>query len=302
MTRNKIDKKQLIIPVYLNERIVLDMLAIIEDGFSMVSEVTNVHDTGKDNSVKASGSGSTSVVLSRLLKIQLGGEAKLESKEQQSDQRKFEKFHTNVSLFSKFKDCLNNEKILTCSCEEELDISNVSTGDFIEISGELQKNPMIDFFEKIIDVFKMADVFADEPTVGKKKQVHQNQANDQKILRQIKGFLEELKTSGTIDFIVENKKATVILSAQDQYLQNDNVSELIGGQFKVLGKVIKIAKDENDSIDLLRKTTLGILDDSSMEDILSVFKGDELKQYKLPDVKSKINSPALIIIPLAIYV
>lgn len=120
--------------------------------------------------------------------------------------------------------------------------------------------------------------------------------------RQIKGFLEELKTSGTIDFIVENKKATVILSAQDQYLQNDNVSELIGGQFKVLGKVIKIAKDENDSIDLLRKTTLGILDDSTMEEILSAFKNKDIENYRLPDIKSKIHGPALIIIPIAIYV
>ena len=30
---------QLIVPVYINEKIVLDMLAIIEDGFSTVSQV-----------------------------------------------------------------------------------------------------------------------------------------------------------------------------------------------------------------------------------------------------------------------
>ena len=31
------DVNQLMIPVYINEKIVLDMLAIIEDGFSTVS-------------------------------------------------------------------------------------------------------------------------------------------------------------------------------------------------------------------------------------------------------------------------
>ena len=31
--KKKIDKEQLIIPIYLNEKTVLDMLAIIEDGF-----------------------------------------------------------------------------------------------------------------------------------------------------------------------------------------------------------------------------------------------------------------------------
>lgn len=32
------DVNQLMIPVYINEKIVLDMLAIIEDGFSTVSQ------------------------------------------------------------------------------------------------------------------------------------------------------------------------------------------------------------------------------------------------------------------------
>ena len=36
---NEIKTDRLIIPVYINEKIVLDMLAILEDGFSMVSQV-----------------------------------------------------------------------------------------------------------------------------------------------------------------------------------------------------------------------------------------------------------------------
>lgn len=31
---------QLMVPVYINEKIVLDMLAIVEDGFSTVSQVS----------------------------------------------------------------------------------------------------------------------------------------------------------------------------------------------------------------------------------------------------------------------
>lgn len=34
---NNVNKNGLIIPVYINEKIVLDMLAIMEDGFSTVS-------------------------------------------------------------------------------------------------------------------------------------------------------------------------------------------------------------------------------------------------------------------------
>ena len=35
------EKDRLILPVYLNDNIIMDMLAIIEDGFSMVSEINS---------------------------------------------------------------------------------------------------------------------------------------------------------------------------------------------------------------------------------------------------------------------
>ena len=87
-----------------------------------------------------------------------------------------------------------------------------------------------------------------------------------------------------------------------KYLQNDNISELLGGNFKVLGKVIKVCKDENDSINLLRKTTLDVLDDDSLNEFMSVFKDEELSSYNLPEIELKIYSPAIIVIPIAIYV
>lgn len=39
--KTKLSHTQLMVPVYINEKIVLDMLAIIEDGFSMVSQVNS---------------------------------------------------------------------------------------------------------------------------------------------------------------------------------------------------------------------------------------------------------------------
>ena len=101
---------------------------------------------------------------------------------------------------------------------------------------------------------------------------------------------------------MKNKENTIVLSAQERYLQNDNISEILGGNFKVLGKVIKVCKDENDSINLLRKTTLDVLDEESLNAFMAVFKDEELASYNLPEVEFKINSPAIIVIPIAIYV
>lgn len=115
-------------------------------------------------------------------------------------------------------------------------------------------------------------------------------------------FLEELKVTGTIDFVMKNEDGTIVLSAQEKYLQNDNISELLGGNFKVLGKVIKVCKEENDSINLLRKTTLDVLDDDSLNEFMSLFQDEDLASYNLPEVEFKIFSPAIIVIPIAIYV
>ena len=107
--------------------------------------------------------------------------------------------------------------------------------------------------------------------------------------------------SGTIDFILSSAKGTVVLSAQEQYLSNDNISEILGGRFKVLGKVIAICRDENESIDLLRKTTLSILPQNTLEELFSGLQGESIQGFNLPELVTEIAGPAMIVIPVAIY-
>lgn len=294
-------KEQLIIPIYLNEKTVLDMLAIIEDGFSMVSEVSSSNQNSNTTDVKIGGGLSTKAILDKLLKIQIDGSFEKGKNVNETSQTKLEKIHTNVSLLSKFRSELINNQLLACTAEDDLDISKVKTGDFIEIEGELQKNPMIDLLEKFIDVFRMSDIFSEKPTLGNKKATSCKKDSDSVIVRQMKLFLDELTHSGTIDFILENSNGTLVLSTQEQYLSNDNISEIIGGRFKILGKVIKICKETDDSINLLRKTSLYLLDKKSLDEFLAVFNSDDIKQFNLPNVKFEISSPSAIVIPVAIY-
>lgn len=297
----KVTSDQLIIPVYLNEKTVLDMLAIIEDGFSMVSEVTSSNQDTSSSTGKLSGGISTKAILDKLLKIQLEGSFQKNKTTTSGVDTKLEKVHTNVSLLSKFRSELITGNLLTCKAGDNLNISNINAGDFIEIEGELQKNPMIDIMEKFIDVFRMADIFADKPQLGNEKVASEKKESDNVTVRQMQSFLNELKHTGTVDFILESSGGTAVLSAQEQYLANDNISELIGGTFKVLGKVIRVCREDEDGINLLRKTTLNILDNTTREQFLSLFKAKEFAEFNLPDVRFMIASPAVIIIPVAIY-
>lgn len=290
--------EQLIVPVYINEKIVLDMLAIMEDGFSMVSQVNYTEHKESNSSQKVEAGVSTSAtILSKLLKIDLTSELSHTGNSGEDESVVKEKVHTNVSLLSKFRSFLVNEKIL----KSDFDVAKMQVGDFIEVEGELQKNPLINYMDIFVDVFRMANIFSEKPALGNKTQAKAQQQQDQATVNQIKSFAAELKHSGTIDFILSDKKGTAVLSAQEQYLSNDNISEILGGRFKVLGKVISICKDESENIDLLRKTTLSILPENMLAELFSGFENDEINQLNLPELRTKIVGPAVIVIPVAIY-
>ena len=289
---------QLMVPVYINEKIVLDMLAIIEDGFSTVSQASyNEHKENSNVQKLESGVSTSANILSKLLKIDLKGEVSHSGNSGENTSVAKEKVHTNVSLLSRFRTFLVNEKIL----KSGFDTANIKIGDFIEVEGELQKNPLINYLDIFLDLFRMVDIFTEKPQLGSKTQTKAQKQQENEIVTQIKSFADELKHSGTIDFILSDDVGTVVLSAQEQYLSNDNISEILGGHFKVLGKVIAICKDETENVDLLRKTTLSIFPIDQITEIFSGFQNSGIKQFNLPELKTQIPGPAVIVIPVAIY-
>lgn len=292
------DVNQLMIPVYINEKIVLDMLAIIEDGFSTVSQVSYSDHKENSNAQKIKAEVSTSAsILSKLLKIDLKGELSHSGNCGETENTTKEKVHTNVSLLSKFRAFLTDANIL----KSGFDISNMKIGDFIEVEGELQKNPLINCMDIFVDMLRMADIFAEKPQLNAKTQAKAQKQQQDETMKKIKSFASELKHSGTVDFILSDSAGTVVLSAQEQYLSNDNISEILGGHFKVLGKVIAICADKTESIDLLRKTTLSILPHDLLADMFLCLQNEDMKQYNLPELKTEISGPAVIVIPVAIY-
>ena len=298
MRRKNMKADQLMVPVYINEKIVLDMLAIIEDGFSTVSQVSyNEHKENSNVQKLESGVSTSANILSKLLKIDLKGEVSHSGNSGENTSVAKEKVHTNVSLLSRFRTFLVNEKIL----KSGFDTANIKIGDFIEVEGELQKNPLINYLDIFLDLFRMVDIFTEKPQLGSKTQTKAQKQQENEIVTQIKSFADELKHSGTIDFILSDDVGTVVLSAQEQYLSNDNISEILGGHFKVLGKVIAICKDETENVDLLRKTTLSIFPIDQITEIFSGFQNSGIKQFNLPELKTQIPGPAVIVITVAIY-
>lgn len=93
---NDIKLDSLIIPVYINEKIVLDMLAILEDGFSMVSQVNYTEQKENSSAQKAEGGVSTSSILSKLLKINIEAEFSHAGSSGEKETTSREKVHTRL--------------------------------------------------------------------------------------------------------------------------------------------------------------------------------------------------------------
>ena len=69
------EDRKLLIPVYLNQRIVFDLLAMLQGGISTVTSVSKTEQSADEKSRKMGGSFGLSQALSSLLKIDLSADA-----------------------------------------------------------------------------------------------------------------------------------------------------------------------------------------------------------------------------------
>ena len=102
-----IDRNKLTIPIYLNTKVVIDMLATIEDGFSEVKNIQTSKSKNKEEEVSADIGASN---LFALLSIAIKGNRKTENNNEQTTSE--ERTHTTVSLFQKLKGTLEEEKLI----------------------------------------------------------------------------------------------------------------------------------------------------------------------------------------------
>lgn len=302
-------KDDLCIPIYINEKIVFDLLAIIEDGFSHISEVKTSSSHQNNLNAEVNSSLKSSSIFSSLFGVALSAKLNGDSKGIENRENRKEKVHTNVSLFSKLRKTLIDENILKSDFVNKFSIDNVHTGDFIEIEGMLKKSPMIDTMGTFIEVFNTFLGFSEESQLGNKRKSNNQKKENEKILEQMKRLYDDLIKTNTMDLIVDvenSDNVKALLSAQLNHFVNGFESELMDGKYRILGKVIKIIGD-NASINLFRKTSFKIFQGTVLNGIIdemnkSIHSEESFKSgIEIPQIISQITGPGIIVIPIAIY-
>ena len=284
------NKHSLEIPLYLNQKIVFDLLASINDGFTQVTKLKTA------SAAESNLGGMIEADLGNKNIFALLGVNINHSREHNKEQEQ-EKIHTPSSLFNNLKGQLFKEKLVK---RIEGKIDNIQPGEFIEISGILKINPLIRMMENMTRVLELATVMQNDGTGKKAKQKN---LEDKKTITQMEAFTNSLKANGMVDMICEMNEMNgikAVLPVYMDYFFNGNSSEIVDGKFKILGKVAKVC-DQDEKIDLLRNTSLSIFKESLLEEMLSGFNADSNHDMNIGALETNVQGPALLIIPIAIY-
>ncbi len=287
---NKIEKGKLTIPIYLNTKIVFDMLATIEDGFAEIKNVQTSKNKNREDDLDANiGTNNLFAFLNVGIRgnhkdISSNGETVVE-----------ERTHTPVSLFQKLKGQLDNAELIN------RDIKKLSIGDFVEVQGTLKNNPVIDMLSGMKELITLANLFTDNKSKNSQNKKDKLMV-DNRINSQVDALIKGLQADGKKDIICEADGVSIVLPTSENYFLNNNMSEVTDGNYKILGKVIQICI-ENGEISLLRNTVFSKLQLDKMNQFQDAFSNPSLSQFVGDDgIKTVISKPVIMIIPIAIYI
>lgn len=142
------NKYNLDVPIYLNQKIVFDLLASINNGLAQVTKLKTSSNVDKGISGGLESELGNKNIFT-LLGVNLKG--KLESGKNQEQ----EKIHTPASLFNCLKGELFKQKIVK-KVNSEKEFKDLQSGDFVEVNGLIKLNPLVKIMSNMINMMDLA--------------------------------------------------------------------------------------------------------------------------------------------------
>ena len=317
----QVEATDLSVPIYLNQKIVFDVLAMLEDGFSQLNTLKTSASESETRKTGYGGSIGASNVFA-LLNVSLKGDRSKDKGAQQQTESTVEKVHTPTSLFFKLRSMLKDKSLIE-KLEALEDVTSLRSGQFVEFRALLRKNPLFEYLDTFIQVLKFADFAtaqSDQNRVSqggraagraKGKQstgAKQPQSEHKRTLQQMEDFKEALTPQSdsleVIGELLDAQPAKAVISTNLEFFNDGDASEIVDGEYRVLGKVVRVVDSGSDeAINLLRRTALGKFNSEMLEGQFNnsqeTIKGSGMN---LPDLATRIEGPAMQVIPVAIFV
>ena len=322
--------ENLIVPIYVDTNALLDLLASIEGGFSVVEKVTtrNANTKELDRSVQAGTEFGVPNILN-MLKVNIGYASNWKKGEEAGQETEAERYHTYGSLLFRLRAYLQAENTIKQfdGANEEV-WTSIQPSDFIEIRGIFRPNPLaasLRVIDRLIGIFEMlytppstqaqpaSQPHSNKPRSKRKKQKpkasdNKSPSTDTSQLNQIQGLIQNILTdiereqirTFVVDLPLATSHKAIALLFVD-YLRDKTMVEISHREYRLFGKVVrKLDSDTEESIDLLRGTGLGGIGKEPLQQLVGAF--DQMEGMNLPEVSTEIAGPALEIVPIAVFV
>ncbi len=286
-----------IIPVYLNQNYVFDLLAMLKGGLATVTSVSQSENEGVVKHASVSGGFGLGSAFSALLKVDMSAHQKKETEGNTGTTTAEERVHTPASLlFQLINELREGGHIIDILSDKYV------SGQIVEFETSMTKNPIIETLDGVLQVLDVAEVFQDPPQ--KTKGQRNRPSGDALLKKQLATVTEALKAGNTIDLIgsIENPTMSVMVTIDMTYLSDPLMSNLVEGKFKVLGKIIRKVDEDDTPLNLLRKSALSKTPFILKELVSAINAMSQDGQFNFPDASAEIKGPAIHVLPIAIYV
>ena len=290
------EKKKIdfILPLYLNQRFVYDILAIKNDGFTEFYEIKDKKEenNGMGSKVNANFGNNNEFSL-----IKAGIDAELEANitTENDNEKTYKRTHTPTSLFMQVYQYLqDNNKIV--KLESKNSLNNISSGDFVEIKSHIDINTIVEFFETFSKVIDITEAFLGFADVDNKK----NKNNPLLQLKKpVDNIIKVLETENDkVKYgICRLEDKEIVLKLNKDYFINSDYSEIKNGEFRIIGKVMEIIP-EGEKVLLNRENAVGLYDPKMFEQVKEALK--VIPNINLKEFKDEVVGKTCIIMPIAI--
>lgn len=308
---------ELVVAVYLDTNVLLDLLATVEDGFSLVERVTSGQTSGEASERSGSAEFGAPSILN-LFKLGFTGKLGKTRNRGNSESTEVERTHTYGSLLHRLRRYLVEEGLIATL--DGGDASQLRVGGFIEFSGVVRPNPFTASFDRMLRMLSFVDVAMamespPQPAqqAGKggrsQNQPKRPQPNSQTAqLNAIRDFFQQLTTDvereGTSTIVFESPSTdyTAVATIFEDFLRDRSMAELLNREFRVLGKIARhLPRDSAEGVDLLASSGIAGFPPEMLTAMTGAIGQMSGSGAQVDSPSTTIDPPVIEIIPVAIY-
>lgn len=287
------------ITVYLNERMVFDLTAMLEGGIATVRQLERRQRSERSRS--ADWSAQADFGMPSLFSVNLGGAGGARRAAGTENAVSEERVHTPTSLFFALRNALQSRNLLLPSSDWPEVALN---GRMVEFPCSIRRNSLIHILQSIRGIMKLATAFTPQTPKSGSPQRKARQAPEEQMLDQIDTLVDELSAGTTVDVIgdLPEQATKALMTIEPAFLTDPTMGDLADGRFHVMGKVIASELAGGNPLSLLRHTSLSVLRSGFLEQMLSgIGNLAQDDSIQLPELEVEINPPFVHVLPVAIF-